>query len=65
MYLHVSPSLNIQQCQIKYHLSGDLFFMHLVQRIITWFACVVKDILTLHLNYAQICVGHLHFCSCL
>lgn len=63
--LYISPYLNIQQRRIKYHSNGgDIFFMHLVQTVVTWVACVVNDVLTLHLNYAQICVGHLNFCLC-
>lgn len=63
--LSISPHLNTHQCPIKYPSSeGDVFFMHLVQTLIRWVACVVNDVPTLHLNYAQICVGRLNFGSC-
>lgn len=46
-------------------MEGVIFFTHLVQTVFKLrVACAVNDVLTLHLNYAQICVSLLTFVSC-
>lgn len=60
--LHIRPHRNAQQRQFNHHSSGGRYIFHTFGTVVKlWVACVVNDVLTLHLNYAQIFVSHLNF----